>query len=122
MIYVAAANEPTMIILLSDKDIEGLKSGQTRFVDERTTQDYRFSKCVVGYAKTDEDARTMIGMSNAEFQKRATGKPLPRGFEKQCDICDGIMLPSQMFEGRCITCWASQAKKLRQLLNERDST
>lgn len=116
MIFVAAANEPTMVIMLSEQDVMGMRQGQYRFVDERATKGHQFNKCVVCLYKTDAESLAAL--------KKSQGGVLPgqvteqmvtetKATEERCFVCKGVGPIGSLYEDKCITCWAVEAKRLR---------
>jgi hypothetical protein len=44
---------------------------------------------------------------------QAITAPDPRPHETRCAGCQGLVATETLFEGRCIICWATEAKRRR---------
>ena len=108
MIFAAAATEPTMFLFLSEEDVQSIKEGRTKFVDQRATKGFRFDKVIVAYCRTNAEAIALIERGQAAFQNIQEHRP--EANEKPCNFCQSLIPEPQMFEGRCIVCWATLAK------------
>ena len=111
MIFVQAAKEPTMILMLAEKDVQSMRQGRTLFVDERQTCGTRFNKVVLSLAKTDQESLALIRQAGYDTSKLGPQAEPTLG-EARCNECQGCIAAALMFEGKCTVCWATLAKKL----------
>lgn len=110
MIFVTG-KDGSMFLMLSEKDIETMRAGNTKFVDERQTKGVTFNRVILSLHKTDEEAVAILrGAGHAVPPPGDLEKPMPRAHEVRCPGCDGIIDNGSIFEGRCIVCWANAAK------------
>lgn len=118
MIFVAAANEPTMVLMLTEKDVLNMRGGRTVFVDKRQTGGYKFDRVVISLHKTDKEALDVVRRSGhgASIPEQFTA-PEPTKGEGRCEACNGCIAEPLLFEGKCTQCWAELAKKLQTQRN-----
>jgi hypothetical protein len=109
MIFAAAQTEPVMFLLLTEKDVRDLRAGHTKFVDVTATGGLLFSKVIVSLHATNEEAIRLVEQYGFE-SGTPVREPQPLEGETRCSICRGIMKAEQLFEERCIVCWATAAK------------
>ena len=107
MLFIAAKNEPAIIMLLFEKDIKTIKEGRTIFVDERVTKGATFKEVVFGYAQDENAAKALIEQSGYDL---VTMKQ--KAHEVQCQGCNGFMTAEQLLDGKCIVCWRQKVKEL----------
>ncbi len=116
MIFVAAeTNNETIFLMLSEQDIQTMRNGSTKFIDERQTGGISFKRVVLSLSKTDTEALECI--RQAGYRVPQLKNPEPVAGESRCKGCEGLMQTWQLFEGQCIVCWATQCKKLRVASN-----
>lgn len=111
MIFVVAANEPAVFLMLAEKDVASMREGRTVFVDGRATGGVVFNKVLVSLHPTDQDALHMLHTAGHVVPELATHEPVAK--EVRCAGCQGLNSVGSLFEGRCIVCWATEAKRLR---------
>lgn len=112
MIFVAAANEHTVVLMLSEQDVITLREGRTLFVDERATKGATFKNVILSLHKTNEEAlATLRAAGHSTPSSLITHEPLPS--ESRCSGCNGLLPTPSLFEGQCTVCWATEAKKYR---------
>ena len=112
MIFAAGAEGPTVVLMLSEADIVGMRLGQTRFVDERQTGGIEFRRIVLSLSKTDADSLELLKSAGHDTTNYKVPEP-HEGKEGRCQGCDGIIPLGGLFEDRCIVCWATEAKRAR---------
>lgn len=111
MVFVAAKNKPAIFLMLSEADVTGMRQGSTRFVDKRQVGDLSLNEVIVSLHKNDTESLELI---------RSTGQHVPQLVfpdagpeESVCKGCNGLIRTVTMFEGMCIVCWATLAKKIQ---------
>ncbi len=117
MIFVAASNEPTIFLMLSDKDVKTMREGRTVFVDQRATKGATFEKVVLSLSKTDQDSMDMLRRAGHDVSKMPFASHERKDVEGQCAGCKGLMSETLLFETKCMICWATEAKNLRRESN-----
>ena len=110
MIFVQAL-DGTMFLMLSEKDVQGLRQGQTRFVDGRQLGQETFSRVIVSLNKTDTESLELIRQAGHHVPQLKVADPAPN--ETPCIGCGGLIETCQLFQYKCITCLAFEVKKLR---------
>jgi len=107
MIFVSG-KDGSMFLMLSEADIEIMRQGNTKFVDERQTGGVTFNKVVLSLHKTDEEAVKIL-RSAGHFVPNPEKLPKvePKGEETRCKGCNCIT--QVVLEGRCIVCWHTLA-------------
>jgi hypothetical protein len=109
MIFVTG-KDGSMFLMLSEKDIEIMRQGNTKFVDERQTGGIPFNRVVLSLHKTDEEAVAILKQAghyvpNREDMRAAS----PRKNESLCKGCNGIIDNGSLMDGICIVCWRKMA-------------
>jgi hypothetical protein len=110
MIFALAANEPTMFLFLSDRDIAEMAQGRTKFVDGRQIGKSSFTKVIVCTSRTDEEAVALV--KKYSVGARFCPAPEPQAGESRCAGCKGIMAAHLLLDGKCIVCWRQAARKV----------
>lgn len=107
MIFILAENEPTLFIMLVRDDLPDLHKGLTKFVDPRHIGDKMFNRVIVSLHKNKAEIMKLLGakMDGKEFVEAGAIQG-----ESKCAGCSGTMPAHLLFEGKCICCWANQAK------------
>lgn len=113
MIFALAQKEPTIFLMLSHKDIQTMREGRTVFVDDRQLGGGTFNRVLVCVNKTDKDSIKMIQKHGQLPQGTSFDSVQPKANEEKCSGCDGCIAPELLFEGKCMVCWATLAKKLQ---------
>lgn len=109
MIFVKTLQEDTMFLFLSETDLQHLRQGHTRFVNEEMLENHKFGHIILAYGKTDAETVKML--------ESKIGRPVPDLTKGTCLGCNGVIEESSLFEGQCIVCWATQAKRAKLRLN-----
>jgi hypothetical protein len=115
MIFVAAATEPTIILMLAEADIQAMREGRTQFVDSRQTGGLKFDRVALSLHRTNEDALALLKGAGHDMSNLPS--PVPTAKEGRCDDCKGCIAVELLFEGKCNVCWATLAKKLMTASN-----
>lgn len=102
MIYAVALKEQTIVLMISEKDVEDLRAGHTKFVDKRMMKGKKFDSIIISLHKTDDESIKVLKLGNEIFHNP--------GIEATCRGCQGDIKKELLFEGKCIVCWAKQAK------------
>lgn len=114
MIFAIATDGPTMLVMLSEKDIANMRQGRSTFIDERQTKGIDFKRAVFCINETDEDSLKMFEkaghLPDIVAPEPNTG---PGGPEGRCKVCNGIIPVAHLFEDQCLVCWATEAKRFR---------
>lgn len=109
MIFVSC-KDGTMVLMLAEKDIEIMRQGNTKFVDERQTGGIEFNKVVLSLHKTDEEAAALLKEAGHYVPDRKDMRAAePRNHEARCKGCGGITDYASMLDWRCIVCWRNMA-------------
>jgi hypothetical protein len=120
MIY-AMATDGTLLVMLNEKDVSTMRQGNTTFVDERSLKGASFTRIVLSLHKTDQSALEMLKSVNPTakkaLEKGMVPEPEPNIGETRCIKCRGVMAIETLFEGKCICCWAAQAKQIEAQSN-----
>lgn len=118
MIFMLAANEPALMVFMTEKDLQNIRGGRTVFVDQRQIRGHSFKKVVIAYAKTDQAALDMIQKhAGTAIDPASIVSPEPTAKEGRCSGCNGCIAEALLFEGKCNICWAEEAKSLRRQSN-----
>jgi hypothetical protein len=117
MIFLVAANEPTLFVMLSEQDVASMRQGRTTFVDKRALGKYTFDRVVLSLSKTDNDSIALLNKAGhkVDVEKAAVHSTDPG--ESVCKGCAGLIKTESMFEDKCIVCWAAEAKNKRTSSN-----
>lgn len=112
MIFVMAANEPTVFLMLAESDVKTMREGRTTFVDQRQLQGHTFNRVVLSLHRSDTEALETIRQAGHRVEQLAVPEPGPK--ERRCTGgCNGIVATKLLFEDRCAPCWAQLAKSLQ---------
>lgn len=117
MIFLTA-EKATMLLMLSEQDLQKLRAGSSLFVDDRATKGHLFNRVIIGWGKTDAESIKMVESAGHKLD-HSTGlvSHEAKPGEAICAGCQGIMEPCLLLDGKCIVCWAGQAKKLMTARN-----
>ena len=109
MIFVAG-KDGSMFLMLSEKDIEIMRQGNTKFVDERQTGGVPFNRVVLSLHKNDEEAVGILKKAGhyVPDQQDMRGAE-PHKHESRCKGCNGITETVSMLDDICIICWRKMA-------------
>jgi hypothetical protein len=116
MIFVTAGDGRSVMLMLSEQDVNNMRSGRTVFVDERQAKGATFSRIVLSLHKTNEVALDVIRRSGHKVPPLESLEiPTPVApAEGRCDGCQGIMDLASLHKGKCIVCWEELAGYYRQ--------
>ena len=110
MIFIGASDEPTILLLLTEADVNDMRGGRTKFVDSSATGGMFFNKVVLSGHKNPGEIEEMI--TRAGHGKLLAGMPSPVADKVQgkCAGCDGITEECMLLDGKCIACWRESAR------------
>lgn len=111
MIFVKSTVGGALFVMLTEKDIVTLRQGHTLFVDQRQLQGATFEQAILSLHKSNEEAVALLKTAGGDISKLTHAEP--KANQLVCPGCQGVIDTVTMFEGQCIVCWASQAKKLK---------
>lgn len=122
MIFALGNDGVVLFCMLSEQDIGQMRTGVTKFVDERQLGERTFQRVVISLHKTDAEALRLLKQQltvqqRKELEQQGLKGPEPTVGEAKCIGCQGINPIESLFEGRCICCWAAKAKKLESQSN-----
>jgi hypothetical protein len=109
MIFIAAANEPTMVILLTEQDANDMRGGRTKFVDKTATKGFKFDKVVVSLHKNQAEIEDILRQAGHGKLLEGMSSPVPDKVQATCAGCNGIMEAYLLLDGSCIVCWREKA-------------
>jgi hypothetical protein len=112
MIFVQAATEPTMFLMLAENDVQTMRDGRTLFVGPQQMQGHHFNKVILSLHHTNDHALETLRLAGHDVSKHAP-EAVPEPGEGRCDECKGCISTPLLFEGKCTVCWATIAKKLQ---------
>jgi hypothetical protein len=123
MIFALASAVPgapmdTLFLFFNEQDVITMRQGRTLFVDQRQLKGATFKQVITALGQTDADAVALIQKANGlKAAAVDLDPPAPAVHESKCPGCGGLVATATMFEGRCIVCWATEAKRLRAASN-----
>jgi hypothetical protein len=115
MVFIAAENESTVFLLLTEADCNDMRGGRTKFVDRTATGGRNFSKVVLSLHKNQDEIEVMIKRAGHGAALQGMPSPVPQPQEVKCEGCEAIMLEPSLLDGRCIACWRELARHGRGL-------
>lgn len=110
MIFLAADNEPTMFVLLTEADCNDMRGGRTKFVDQTATKGRPFNKVVISLHKNQGEIEDMLRKAGHGALLRDMPSPVPQPQQAKCEGCEAIMPEPSLLDGRCIACWRERAR------------
>lgn len=112
MIFLAADNEPTMFAMLTEEDINDMRGGRTKFIDESATKGRLFDKVVISVHKNQSEIEDIIRQAGHGKLLEGMPSPQPKVTHRTCKGCRGIMEAYMLLDDKCIACWreASRSK------------
>lgn len=114
MIFALAKKEPALFVFLTEQDVKTLRTGHTLFVDQRQLKGAMFDRVILALNKTDGATMAMLKSAKNGMNLPPMGAaPEPNPGQYRCPGCDGIKTVADLFDGKCIVCWATEAKKAR---------
>lgn len=118
MLFAMADKAPALFVFLEPKDASSLREGRTLYVDPSMTGGAYFNQIIISQHGSREEIVKMIRsvQPNAVIPEHFPDPP-PHEGEFVCKECKGSTPAAHLFEGVCVVCWATAAKKLRTQSN-----
>jgi hypothetical protein len=110
MLFIAADNEPTMFLLLTEADCNDMRGGRTKFLDQTVTKGRLFDKVVISLHKNQGEIEEMLKKAGHGALLKGMPSPIPHAGEAKCAGCEGIISEAMLLNGRCIACWRELAR------------
>jgi hypothetical protein len=110
MIFLAAENDPTVFIMLTETDCNDMRGGRTKFVDQSATGGRPFERMVISLHKNQGEIEDMLKKAGHGALLRGMPSPVPQSQEAKCMGCEAIMSEANLLDGRCIVCWRELAR------------
>lgn len=110
MLFVFGA-DGTLMVMLTEQDVQTMRPGRTLFVDQRQLQGNRFDRFVLSLHRSTEAIHDDIRRAGHgdKLDSPAFATPEAKPEEGQCDSCGGLMPKYMIDHGRCIVCWRNMA-------------
>jgi hypothetical protein len=124
MIFIAADQEPTMVLMLTEQDCNDMRNGRTKFIDHTATKGRMFDKVVLSLHKNQSEIEKILRQAGHEALLHDMPSPVPKPQEVTCTGCQAIMTADLVLDGKCIACWREGSLvKTRELdrLNQEDT-
>ena len=116
MVFIGASNEPTMILMLTNQDVNDMRGGRTKYVDKTATKGFLFDKVVISVHKNQAEIEDIIRASgHGKVLAGELPSVQPSAEQVVCSGCNGNMLAYLVVEGKCTACWAESAKRYKQI-------
>ena len=112
MIFIAAANEPTMFLMLTDQDIADMRGGRTKYVDCTATKGVKFDKVILSVHANQAEIESIIRQSGHGKLLQGMPSPTPTVEQVVCNGCLGNMAAYMVLYGLCLACWRERARSL----------
>ncbi len=113
MIFLAVANEPTMVLMLTEADCNHMRGGRTKFVDKTATKGFLFDRVVISLHKNHDEAEEILKKAGHGALLQGMPSPLPNPQDGKCASCEGVMPESLLLDSLCIACWRDRARAVR---------
>lgn len=111
MIFITAATEPTMILMLTEQDVADMRGGRTKFVDKTATKGAKFDKVVISLHKNQAEIEDILRRAgHGDVLKGQLPSVQPSSGQEVCDGCGGIIDAAMLLDRNCIACWREKAK------------
>jgi hypothetical protein len=105
MLFIAAATEPTMVLMLTEADCNDMRSGRTKFVDKTATNGKLFDRVVISLHKNQAEIEDVLRAAGHGKLLQGMPSPVPEPEDVTCAGCQGIMKAYLVLDGKCIACW-----------------
>lgn len=110
MIFLAAADQPTMILLLTEQDVNDMRGGHTKYVDKTATKGFKFDKIIISLHKNQAEIEDILRSAGHGKLLENMPSPQPEPQDSRCEGCNGIMKEYLLLGGKCIMCWRESAR------------
>lgn len=108
-----AHNKGVLFVMLTEADVQGMRDGRTQFIDQGHLQGLRPHTIIVSLNKDHDAIKKMLTDGGFDLGPGNEVKREPLPEEIVCPVC-GMTSKMVPFEGKCIVCWAAEAKRLRE--------
>ena len=112
MIFIAAGNEPTMVLMLTEQDCNDMRAGRTKFVNKTATKGHLFDQVVISLHKNQAEIEETLRAAGHGALLKNMPSPEPQPGDVVCASCQSILKAYLILDGKCIACWREIA--LRQ--------
>lgn len=112
MIFLLAEPDPILMLMLTEADVNDLRTGATKFVDQRQLKGRMFREVHLSLLRDKKailDALTQAGMRVTE-DMLVEPEPDRSRHEAKCQGCGGIKHTKELLAGVCIICWREKAE------------
>lgn len=110
MIFLLPENNPTLFVMMAEKDIATMREGHTITIDPRQLSPAFFNGLVVSLHASNEAAKEVLRGGGYAVGDNVVKPPVEPN-DIKCDRCGGPKPGHMLFEGRCIVCWSAVAKE-----------
>lgn len=118
MLFAMMSNRPVLAVFLTGQDTVTLREGHTLFIRPEQTAGAYFNEILISQHKTKDEVVALIRqLDPSAVIPEHMDPPAPYEGEMRCEGCEGVTSPAYAFEGRCIVCWANEAKRFRAQSN-----
>jgi hypothetical protein len=107
MIFLITKSEPTVFLMLTNQDVNDMRNGRTKFVDERMTQGLTFNKVVVSVHKHKAEIDGIL--KRLGHSSQGLSDPPINTEEEKCEGCLAMVKMGSLLDGKCIACWRELA-------------
>jgi hypothetical protein len=114
MMFIAAAYESTMMLLLTEQDVNDMRSGRTKHVDKTATKGQKFDKVVISVVKDHEAAKDILRQAGHGKLLEGIAPSVPEPPMVRCQGCGADMPAPELLAGHCIICWKEKADHYRR--------
>ena len=108
-----AADKKTVFLMLTEADLNDMRGGRTKFVDEDVTKGLAFTRVILSLHKNQAEIEDLLKKAGHGALLKGMPSPVPNPQEGTCEGCQGIMPEASMLDGRCIACWRELARLKR---------
>jgi hypothetical protein len=110
VIFLAAENDPTVFIMLTEADCNDMRGGRTKFVDQSVTGGRPFERMVISLHRNQGEIEDTLRKAGHGDLLRGMPSPVPQAQEARCMGCEAITSETKLLDGRCIACWRELAR------------
>ncbi len=119
MIFALGLKKPILFCMLNEQDVNDMRGGRTRFVDERQLEGKTFTGVIISLHKTNEEAVEVIRSAGYDPYSIPLVEPQPRvPVEARCVGCKGIMDAITLLDGKCPMCWREMALLYKRTIEQ----
>jgi hypothetical protein len=115
MIFLAAATEPTVFLMLTEQDLNDMRGGRTKYVDKTATGGATFDRIVVSVHRNQAEIEDMLRRAGHGALLKGMASLKPTKVQEVCAGCKGNMDASMLLDGMCVACWRDSAKAYKKM-------